>query len=57
VNAAGDASRDGSLEWAVRIEPRCGRFLTVKAWNGRSMEVVTEIKREARAGECGQPPR
>ena len=53
VDAAADASRDGSLEWAVRLEPRCGRTVTVKAWNGRTMETVTEIRRPARANDCG----
>jgi len=48
-----DASRDGSLEWAVRSTARCGLALSVQAWDGKAMREVLTWTRPAPADGCG----
>ncbi len=48
-----DASRDGSLEWAVRSTDRCALALSVKAWDGKAMAEVLSWTRPAPPTGCG----
>jgi hypothetical protein len=53
VTPLDDASRDGSLEWAVQLGPQCALSLTVRAWDGAAMREVLSWARPAPASGCG----
>lgn len=53
VAPLGDTSRDGSLEWAVRLTDRCGVTVKVQAWDGKIMREVLTWNRRPPATGCG----